>query len=123
MFTSNGTKRRRLISFINRNLERILAVNTPADGRVDSDTYNVTIDTTEENPLFETDSDQELDAIIEEQKQRRVQKLLVLLNTIPRGIARRLIPRETINNIREALHGLRIDQLPAAIINQLNEIL
>lgn len=123
MFTSNGTKRRRLISFVNRNLERILAVNTPADGRVDSDTYNVTIDTTEENPLFETDSDQELDAIIEEQKQRRVQKLLVLLNTIPRGIARRLIPRETINNIREALHGLRIDQLPAAIINQLNEIL
>lgn len=103
-------------------MERILAINTPLEGRVDSDTYNTTIAVQEENVLFETSSDQELDAIAEEQRIRKRDKLLLLLSTIPRGVAKRLIPRETINNIKVLLQDLRLDQLPAAVVNQINEI-
>lgn len=118
MFTSNGTKRRRFISFVNRNLERVLAINTPTEGRIDSETfYFNTVETTSEEDL------QAISAEQQEHQLRKRDKVLAIIATIPRGIARRLIPRDTLNNLREALQGLRLDQLPAAILEQINEIL
>lgn len=112
MFNTTGERRRRFINFVNRNLERALAVNTPSEGRVEIE---------QQNPLFE---DEEIIIIEDEQqKERRIARLITILAAIPKGIARRLIPRAQIDQLRNALGGLRLDQLPAAIIEQLNEIL
>lgn len=110
--TMEQGRRRRFINFVNRNLERVLAVNTPIEGRVE----NVQeID----NILFEEEENQ---VINEEEKNRRILALIQLLARIPRGISRRLINNHLVEQIREAVRGLRIDQLPAAIVQQLNEI-
>lgn len=108
-------RRRRFINFVNRNLERALAVNTPSQGRVVYET---------ENPLFESTSSEDLAAISEDQQRRlrRLERLNAILLAVPRALRGRVENSHIIQQLREAVSGLRIDQLPEALLEQLNEL-
>lgn len=97
MFSITGQRRRRFANFVNRNLERALMIRQDNNNRIEE---------TEEE--------------VQNQVQR-IAQIRAILASIPRGV-RRLVANETLQRIREALSGLRIDQLPAEILEQLNEL-
>lgn len=109
MFKSDGTKRRRFISFVNRNLERVLAVNTPQEGRLET-----------------TTSEEDIQAITEEQREehtRRLAAVMTLLKALPKAAVNKVSHNHIVDQIRAAVSGLRIDQIPEAIMEQINEII
>lgn len=120
--TMEGSKRRRFISFVNRNLERALAVNTPAQGRVQNNTNDII---TEENALFETSSEETIAAITAEQERRlrALHRLNQLLLAVPRAMRRRAENSHILQQIRETLAGLRVDEIPEALLQQINDLI
>lgn len=102
MFQFTGRRRRRFITLVNRGLERVLAVNTPIEGRVEQQ--------------------QEQAEVSLEEQTSRIRQLRAILAAIPNGIARRVVDNQTVARIRELLQGVRLDSLPDDIINMINEI-
>lgn len=119
MFQTTGARRRRFVAFVNRNLERALAVNTPTEGRIENNNNVVT----EENPLFVEEQDVVLLTEEEQKRLRRLQKLHAMLLAIPRGIRNRLEENRILQELREAIAGLRVDQIPEAIMDTLNNFI
>lgn len=112
MFNITGARRRRFINFVNRNLERALAVNTPIEGRV-------------ENNVQEEYQEEDIVLINEEQERqlRRVEKLHRILLAIPRALRNRVENSDLVQRLKEAVAGLRIDQIPEAVMETLNDFI
>lgn len=115
MFSTTGQRRRRFITFVNRNLERVLAVNNPIEGRVENENTEVYYQNTEVE-------DEDTVVVTEEQK-RRLERLVAILARIPSGIQRRFLNNHVVEEVRNAVRGLRLDQIPEALLEQLNNIL
>lgn len=97
-------KRQRFINCVNRNLERVLHVNEQQE---ESSTTTV---------LYEDDFERFFKV------QRSINEIRRLLLLVPRGLRTRLHNCEPLQRIREALTGLRLDQLPGELLDQLNEL-
>lgn len=117
MFSTTGRRRRRFITFVNRNLERILAVNNPVEGRVEL----VTDENTE--VYYETTEVTDEDTVVTDEQKRRLERLVAILAKIPSGIQRRFVNNHVVEEVREAVRGLRLDQIPEVLLEQLNNIL
>lgn len=120
MFNTTGARRRRFINFVKTGLERALAVNTPGQ-RLPQNTEEIY---EEDNVLFEQE-EQLVDNLNEDQRERirTLEKLNRLLLAMPRALRTRAENSHIVERIREALSGLRIDQIPEALMETINEFI
>lgn len=100
-----GYRRAMFADWANRNLRRALRIHDNQDNSL----------------AIEHEIEEDIVLTVEETEQK-LTKIRALLAAIPRGI-RRVVQNNVLERIREALHGLRIDQIPEELMEQLNNIL
>lgn len=108
-------RRQRFVNFVSRNLERALRVDQ-ADSAAEEEVPEEVLPMTPQ---------QLLDLEREEyfRVHRAVQRLRELVLILPRGVRRHLLQHPVVLEVRELLRGLRVDQIPAELLNLLNDLI
>jgi len=102
-----GSKRRRFINLVNRNLEALLNV-------------------THQEQVLEYELDVVEDDYEEERRRltlrtRQINELRAILTALPRAV-RRLAQGRIAMQIRDYIHDIRLENLPQDVLDMLNEV-